>query len=208
MPRPRSLTPQDIAGAALTVIDRDGLAALTIRAVATELRMSPMGLYRYITDRDDLERLIVEHVLGAVDITPPDRPTWTQQIETLVRRLRAAVAAHPGIVPLTLTHRHDTTGVLRWSEAILEILTRAGLSGTARVIALRSLLAYIIGAIQLEHLGPLSGPGTAAIAKRSDYPNLSHTAADAGSVGPDEEFNAGLAAVLAGLTTQVHTHQP
>ena len=33
-----------------------------------------------------------------------------------------------------------------------------------RAIALRCLLGYLVGAIQLEHLGPLTGAGTAAMA--------------------------------------------
>ena len=63
MPRPRSLTPRRLAQAALGVLDRDGAAGLSMRAIATELRLSTMGLYRYVTDRDDLERLVVDLVL-------------------------------------------------------------------------------------------------------------------------------------------------
>jgi hypothetical protein len=36
---------------ALTVIDRDGLDALSMRAVAAELDIGTMSLYRYIIDR-------------------------------------------------------------------------------------------------------------------------------------------------------------
>jgi AcrR family transcriptional regulator len=65
VPRPRSLTPDQLAVAALAVIDRDGLAGLTMRAVATQLGVSTMGLYRYVRDRRELEALVVELVLGA-----------------------------------------------------------------------------------------------------------------------------------------------
>jgi AcrR family transcriptional regulator len=201
MPRPRSLTLEQIATAALAVIDRDGLAAMSMRAVAGELGVSTMALYRYVSDRQELERLVVELVLGGVDTSPPPGGSWRERIAVLVGRMRDHVAAHPEIVPLTMTHRHHSPGVLRWSEAALGILAEAGIEGPDRVIALRGLLSYMIGAIQLEHLGPLAGPGTTAIAALSpaEFPHMAETASHARLIGPDEEFHGGLAIVLRGL---------
>jgi len=200
MPRPRSLTHTQIASAALAVIDRDRLAGLTMRTVARELGVSTMALYRYVADREELEQLVVELVLGAVDVTPPaaDLP-WRERVEVLVLRLRDTVGAHPEVVPLTLTHRHLSPGVLRWSETVLGILTEAGIEGETRVIALRGLLAYVIGAVQLEHLGPLSGSGTTTISRLSDFPFMAETARYAAGVDAEREFRGGLALVLRGM---------
>ncbi|SEE34329.1 transcriptional regulator, TetR family [Streptomyces sp. 2231.1] len=202
MPRPRSLTPDQLASAALAVIDRDGLAALSMRAVAQELGMSTMGLYRYVEDRGELERLVVERVLHDVDTGTPDpAASWREQVSVMARRLRDTVGAHPEVVPLTVAHRHHSLGVLRWSETVLAVLTAAGLDGERRVVALRGLLSYVIGAIQLEHFGPLSGPGTTAIARLSptDFPLMTRTARDARDVGADQEFLGGLTMLLDGL---------
>ncbi|MFD0664655.1 TetR/AcrR family transcriptional regulator [Thermocatellispora tengchongensis] len=73
MPRPRSLTETEIAAAALAVIDRDGLDALSMRAVAKQLGTGTMSLYRYVEDRAQLETLVVDLVLGSVDYTLPPR---------------------------------------------------------------------------------------------------------------------------------------
>ncbi|MEV7128099.1 TetR/AcrR family transcriptional regulator C-terminal domain-containing protein [Streptomyces sp. NPDC093260] len=202
MPRPRSLTPEQLASAALAVIDRDGLAGLSMRAVAKELGVSTMGLYRYVTDRDELERLVVERVLGAVDTEPPEPGApWRERVTVLAGRLRATVGAHPEVVPLTVTHRHHSLGVLRWSETVLAVLTEAGLEGERRVVVLRALLGYVIGAIQLEHLGPLSGPGTTALAALpvAEFPLMAATARDARTVDADREFLGGLALLLDGI---------
>lgn len=202
MPRPRSLTQDQPASAALAVIDRDGLAGLSMRAVAKELGMSTMALYRYVADREELERLVVEFVLADVDTEPPPSGApWGERVEVLVRRLRDVVSAHPEAIPLTVMHRHESTSVLRWSEAVLGVLTEAGFDGERRVVALRSLLAYVIGALQLSRLGPLSGQGTVAISalQPAEYPYMSVTARQAREVGADEEFFGGLAALLRGL---------
>ncbi|MFF4832512.1 TetR/AcrR family transcriptional regulator [Streptomyces sp. NPDC001315] len=202
MPRPRSLTQDQPASAALAVIDRAGLAGLSMRAVAQELGMSTMGLYRYVHDREELERLVVELVLSAVDTEPPGPGTsWRERIEVLARRLRDTVGAHPAVVPLTITHRHHSLGVLRWSETVLAVLTEAGIEGERRVVALRGLLSYVIGAIQLEHLGALSGSGTVAITQLPpvEFPLMTETARQARNVGADQEFLGGLALLLDGL---------
>ncbi|MEW2806456.1 TetR/AcrR family transcriptional regulator C-terminal domain-containing protein [Streptomyces massasporeus] len=204
MPRPRSLSHAQLASAALAVIDRDGLAGLSMRSVAKELGMSTMALYRYVDDREELERLVVDLVLDTVDTEAPGPSGhWHDHIEVLVRRLRDAMSAHPEIVPLTVAHRHRSMAGLRWSEAVLGVLTEAGFDGTQRVVALRGLLGYVIGAIQLEHLGPLSGEGTIAIAELppDTFPYMTETARDAPKVSADREFLGGLALLLRGLGT-------
>ncbi|MFD0203569.1 MULTISPECIES: TetR/AcrR family transcriptional regulator C-terminal domain-containing protein [Saccharothrix] len=198
MPRPKSLTTSALAAATLAVLDRDGLAALSMRAVAAELGMGTMSLYRYVADRDALEALAVEHMMSRVDTAPP-KALWDKQIAVLVERIRAAIAAHPNAVPLTMAHRHRCPSLLRWSESVLEVLTRAGFTGEQRVIALRALLAYLIGATEIEHRGPLSSLGTEAMAAMDEYPLLAETAATARTITLDIEFRRGLDVVLSGL---------
>ncbi|MFT7839496.1 TetR/AcrR family transcriptional regulator C-terminal domain-containing protein [Saccharothrix sp. BKS2] len=200
MPRPKSLTSTALAAAALAVVDREGLAALSMRAVAAELGVGTMSLYRYVADRGELEALAAEFVLSGVDTSPPPHALWDEQVAVLVERVRAAVGKHPNAVPLTTAHRHRCPSVLRWSEAVLGVLTRAGFGGTERAIALRTLLGYVIGAVELEHRGSLTGPGTAAMTGLgAEFPLLAETAAVAGGIDADEEFRRGLAVVLRGL---------
>jgi len=201
MPRPRSLADADLAAAALAVIDRDGLAALSMRTVASELGMGTMSIYRYVTDREQLEALVVDQVLGAVDLSPSKHDSWQKRLASLVERVREAVSAHPAVVPLLLIHRHRSRASLLWAEAVLGVLHEAGFDVPQRIIALRGLISYVVGALQVEYLGPLSGAGTAAMAALSatEYPLLSETARHARRLPVDEEFRRGLDIVLDGL---------
>ncbi|MGW5429565.1 TetR/AcrR family transcriptional regulator [Streptomyces sp. NPDC004059] len=202
MPRPRSLTPDRLASAALAVLDRDGLAGLSMRTVAKELGMSTMALYRYVADREELERLVVEFALGAVDTgAPPADLPWRERVEVMVRRLRDTLRAHPSVIPLSVAHRHHSRAVLRWSETVLGILTDAGFAGERRVVALRSLVAYVNGALQLARLGSLSGAGTVAISALDpeEFPLMAATARSAQGVDAEREFFGGLAVLLRGL---------
>ncbi|MDU0295199.1 TetR/AcrR family transcriptional regulator C-terminal domain-containing protein, partial [Saccharothrix longispora] len=164
MPRPKSLTPTALAAAALAVVDRDGLAALSMRAVAAELGVGTMSLYRYVADRAELEALAAELVLSAVDVVPPRNALWDKQVLVLAERVREAVGRHPNAVPLTTAHRHRCPSATRWGEAVLEVLTAAGFTGVERAMALHALLGYLTGAIGLEHHGPSPGDWTGAVA--------------------------------------------
>lgn len=200
MPRPKSLTQTALAVAALAVLDRDGLAALSMRAVAAELGVGTMSLYRYVADRGELEAAAVEHILSQVDVEPPKKALWDKQVAVLVERVRAAIARHPNAVPLTMSHRHRCPSLLRWGEAVLGVLTRAGFTGEERVIALRVVLGYLIGATEMEHRSPLAGEGTDAMTGLSEeYPLLAETAGVAGGIPADVEFRRGLEVVLSGL---------
>ncbi|UFS97084.1 TetR/AcrR family transcriptional regulator [Nocardia huaxiensis] len=209
MPRPRSLTDTDIARAALTVIDRDGLAALSMRSVAAQLDVSPMALYRYVEGRADVERIVAESVLAEVEVGFGGDPEPAEQIVVLLQRVRAAVSAHPGAVPLFLAHRHQSAGSLRWIEAMLTALTSMGFSGIGRVVAQRSLVAFLVGNLQLRLSSPLHGPGTLTLADlpSSSYPLLAETARTAIDLTDDREFEAGLRALLAGLHAFASTAQ-
>lgn len=201
MPRPRSLTPAGIAAAALAVIEREGVAGLSMRSVAGELGVGTMSLYRYVEGRDELEGLVIGLILDSVDTGLTPGAPWDEQVTTLVGRVWEAVRAHPAVVPLLLTRRHSSEATRRWGEAVLRALAEGGFTGQERAIAFRALLSYVLGAVQVEHYGPLSGPGTAALARLSptDYPFLADTAGHARRIPPDVEFHRGLAALLDGL---------
>ena len=201
MPRPRSLTLDDIGAAALAVVDRDGLGAVTIRSVASELGVAPMALYRYVESRDELDGLVVDLVVRDIDPSVSARAAWPTRITTIALRIRDAVGAHPGVVPLVLTRRQSTVASLACGEVMLAALADGGLAGRRRTIAFRAILAYIVGAVQTEHLGSLAGAGTAAIAALDPdvYPNLTDAASYAPSIDADAEFLGGLDILLRGL---------
>jgi AcrR family transcriptional regulator len=207
MPRPRSLTDTDVAAAALAVLDRDGLSGFTMRAVAAQLNLATMSIYRYVSNRERLEELIVESLFAEVDTAPPSRASWRRQITVLVERVRNTVRAHPQVVLLGLAHRLTSRQGLRLSEAVLGVLSRAGFTAEQRDVANRVLMVYLIGSIQFEHSGQLSGAGTAVMATlvRNEYPLLAETASRTVRLTTTQEFQRGLSVVLDGLEALLTT---
>lgn len=204
MPRPRSLTPALLAKAALAVIERDGIASLSMRTVAQELGMGTMSLYRYVQSREQLEALVIDLALEELDLDVSRRKTWIEKATELAVRAHAVATAHPALAPLLLARRHASIHSLRWGEALLGVLAEAGFAGEHRVIAFRAIVAYVFGAVQLQQLGPLGGKGTAAIAAlpREDFPLLAETARTARRIPPGAEFLSGLKLILRGIAAR------
>jgi len=213
VPRPRSLSEAEIAHAAIAIIDRAGAGALTMRAVAAELGMATMSIYRYVASRQELEELIAAAIFSEVDIDPPSAASWRDQLTALVVRLREKVKDHPQVVPLGLPHRLTSARGLRLSETVLGILADAGFPPDRRDLANRSLMVYLVGSLQFEHAGQLSAGAAAALADlpRQDYPMLWASAHESPRLTADEEFDQGLTVVLDGvqnLLTESGAHRP
>jgi len=69
--RPRNplLNRERIVGAALALVDAEGLAALSTRRLAAELGVSGPSLYNHFATKDALLDAVVDHVVGEVDLS-------------------------------------------------------------------------------------------------------------------------------------------
>lgn len=187
----------------MRVLDEGGTDALSMRSTAARLGMSPMALYRYVDHREDLERLVTELVLASVDLEVPTRP-WREQATFLLDGVRDAIAAHPSAIPILLAHRHAAPSSLHWIETMLSVLRSAGLRDESLVIAQRTLVGYLVGAIQSQHRAALADEGTAVMQdlSASHFPNVREAAAIAGRIRAEDEFRAALDLIFDGLETQ------
>src|SRR6185437_6301876 len=58
-------TVEDVARAGIGLADRDGLAGVTMAAVAAELGLTTTALYRYVDSKDTLVEVMVDVAVGA-----------------------------------------------------------------------------------------------------------------------------------------------
>ncbi|MCZ4253902.1 TetR/AcrR family transcriptional regulator [Sulfitobacter sp. G21635-S1] len=106
MKRPRGRPPQaeapvsrdDMVLAALELLDREGVDAFTMRALAKRLGINPMTIYHHFGGRDGLigamSDAVYAQVKAPVDGTPFDR------IEGLLKAYQAQVLRHPALTLL------------------------------------------------------------------------------------------------------------
>src|SRR5260370_3359660 len=66
MARPATFDLDNLTDAGLSVVERDGWSAVSIRSVAECLDVSPMALYRLAADARQLRRVIADAAAGPI----------------------------------------------------------------------------------------------------------------------------------------------
>jgi len=208
MGRPAKISRARLQAAALALIDRHGLAGLSMRALAVKLGVGAMTLYNHVAHREDLELLVVEAVLAKAQWADVEDADWPAAVREIATALWRAVRAHPAVIPLILTRRSRSPAVIDASEALLRALARSGRSAGDLLTAFRAVQALVMGFAQIELAGPLSRaagePPQAVIRRfralpRQRYPHLIEIATAAAGSRADDEFSAGLDLLLTGL---------
>ncbi|WP_232660522.1 TetR/AcrR family transcriptional regulator [Pseudonocardia sp. TRM90224] len=147
-PRPR-LSVELIAQAAVRVADADGLEALSMQRVATELGFSTMSLYNHIPSKDLLLEVAAD--VGAGE--PPDLD-GVDDVRVAVRRwvgaLWAGFHARPWMLRVPLDHTPVGPNQLAWLDRLLRPLLAAGLAGAEARAAALHLTAVVRGMAQIS----------------------------------------------------------
>src|SRR5262249_48846305 len=126
--KPRGLTRRAIVDRALELGDAEGLDAVSLRRLATDLRVTPMALYRHAKDKQDLVNAMYEAVVEDFDLRAGVRPgmKWTTQLR---RALMNVIALHDRPIALSLAIAYSGGGspaIWRMFESGLDSLMRAG----------------------------------------------------------------------------------
>lgn len=140
----RALSTDAVVDAALRLADAEGLEAVSLRRLASELRATPMALYRHVRDKDDLLDLMAGRLLDELDVSTDATPTWQEALRRLGSSFLDLVAAHPA-APFLLSRPFDSPGSRRLSVAFLGILDRAGFETRTGVAMLQALTGMLLG---------------------------------------------------------------
>lgn len=127
MPRPTSplLSGGRMLRAGLEIIDAEGLEALSMRRLAQHLGVRAASLYNHVATKDELLQAIAEEVMSSVDVSGFELD-WATGLRTWARSYRAALAAHPNLVPFLASGPARRETALQRADAVHGGLTRAG----------------------------------------------------------------------------------
>jgi len=89
------LTARAIAERALEIGDAEGLDAVTIRRLATDLGVTPMALYWHYKNKEQLLTGMADHLIGGFAPKPADRRPWQEQLRDLIEGLIRTLRTHP-----------------------------------------------------------------------------------------------------------------
>ncbi|MGW4033441.1 TetR/AcrR family transcriptional regulator [Streptomyces sp. NPDC004838] len=206
-PRP-GLTPAAVVTAGRRVIERDGLDALTMRAVARELGTAATSLYRHVTDRDELLLAILEQIAEGMPVdvagaTPGER---------LLRRLVDAhdyLAGHVWVLHILIRGDLVAETAFAFADACFDDFMEAGLSPREAMAAYGACWHLMLGELLAQHpLVPPREPSQRSLAlERVDADRLpafsrvlrATRAAEAAGETPKDAFTDPVARLLGAL---------
>jgi TetR/AcrR family tetracycline transcriptional repressor len=201
------LTRAAVVATARRMVDQHGLAALTMRRLATDLGVTPNTLYSHVADKSALLDLLMDDVAGEVHAPAVEAAEWREGLRALFASTRRTVAAAPELAPLFLSRAPRGPNVLRLGELTLQLLARGGVEGPAAVRALRALLIYSLGYAAFAATraadpdpGARSRRAERAFAADDSLPLTTAVARELARAPAEAGFEEGLDALIAGIT--------
>ena len=143
------LSVDDIVDCALKLIEREGVAKLTMRRLADELGMSSMITYYYVKSKDEMLDLIIERVWHGVAIPGPELGDWQARLRTISMDFRKALVKYPGLVQVIQT-RPMPPSARAHAEFTDRLLIEAGMDETLVYAVSFAVFHYMLGAIAWE----------------------------------------------------------
>ena len=205
MPRPRQalLSRQRIVDTAAALIDAEGLAAFSTRRLAAELGVRGPSLYNHFATKDEILDAVADSVTGQVDLSYFGAVDWREALRRWGLSYRAALAAHPNIVPHLARGPGRRPAALAMADAVYGGLVAAGWP-PARATHIGALMRYFVTGSALGSFarGFVEDPGLYA----EQYPHLTqaHRLAEHQQQVDEGAFALGLDALIHGLS---HTYE-
>lgn len=183
--------------AAIALADAEGIAAVSMRAVANALGTGAGSLYRYLSSRDDLLDLMTDRVVGELRPYPQAKGDWLDTMMLLARRQLALHRTHPWLLDVS----HRTSGIgpesLAWFDNCIRVLEPVRCAVPAKFEA----IAMMTGVVSLfARSEAASGALSFAGADLAAYPHLVAAFSQPAAPAPRTDlFERTLRSLLTGL---------
>lgn len=201
------LTRLAITDAAIALVERDGVEALTMRKLGAELGVEAMALYHHFPKRESLVDEIGQRLLEPLEaLKLADH--WQAAARQLATALRAIAVTHAASFQLVGLKPLDGARSLRPVERLLGTMLRDGLTPPQALASYRATVSYARGYALAEATGFTVDAAEAAGRRRlaelggEDFPILSGRADELAELSAETGFTLGLDALLDGLARQ------
>ncbi|CAL9549696.1 TetR/AcrR family transcriptional regulator [Streptomyces hyderabadensis] len=216
-PRP-GLTLERIVDAAVEVADRDGLGAVSMRRIATELGTGTMSLYRYVPGKGELLDLMLDRVQR-----PSENPAdlgdggWRPALHALGHATLALYRRHTWLLEVNQSRPILGPSALDGMEKVLTRIRPMGLTDPELVSVIVMIDGYVVGAARTQvyereaerssgltdaEFWQAQEPVLVKAMSSGRYPVLASLSEDAFGTGFDH-FEFGLQRILDGLEVLV-----
>lgn len=198
---------------ALSVADREGIEAVTMRRVARGLGVEAASLYHHVRGKGEILDGLVDVVAAEIELPAPGGD-WRDVVGRRARNTRAVLLQHPWAVSLMASRTTPGPATLSLLEAGIRAFRDGGFSVLLAAHAVSAVDSYVHGFVLQEVNLPFRDESelaamTGAIMEQfpaADYPHLfeltiEHVLQPGYAYG--NEFDSGLSIVLTGIAASL-----
>ncbi|GAA2605290.1 TetR/AcrR family transcriptional regulator [Dactylosporangium fulvum] len=140
-PKP-GLTLERIVAAGVKIAETEGLGAVSMGRVATELGAATMSLYRYVTAKGELLDLMVDAAAGQPPAAEPGED-WRSGLHRFAHAHLALLRRHPWVMRVAIGGPPVTPNQIAWMDRGLSILRGTGLREYEKLSTILTLIGLV-----------------------------------------------------------------
>jgi len=211
----------EITAVAVRIADDEGLDAVSMRRVATELGAGTTSLYRYFSKKDELFELMIDAVAGE-QAAAPITGDWRADLRAVAVNERILLKRHPWLLSLPTSRAVFGPNNLARIDHALATVENLGLDIDDMLVMVSTVHALVHGYVMNEIADQEAtrrsgldddawmasvGAYGAAIIEGDQYPRVARVMRDAegphASNRPEREFELGIDRVLDGFAASL-----
>jgi AcrR family transcriptional regulator len=147
------LSRERIVAEAITLLDKDGIEALSMRSLGQRLGAGATSLYRHVANKDELIELVIDEVYGELEVPEiTDPASWRLALHATAHSLRQTGLRHMWLMNVLGQVGLNYLGpnVVAVTGRGLAILTTAGFDMHEATKAMSAVSSYVIGITSAE----------------------------------------------------------
>jgi AcrR family transcriptional regulator len=196
-----SLKSEQIIDAAVLFIEKEGVAALTMRALGRELGVDPSVVYRHFVDKSDLLAALGSALLNEIDLAfAMSASSPRERLKLAVCEVRRVMQAKPVTGLILANSGNNPPGtqveIVHWS---VQQLREIGLTGVNLVVGYQVLEGFVLGMTSYDIS---SQPNPLEVRRQwfrqaeiAEFDDISHSTDEIAAIN-EKTFQFGLNAIL------------
>lgn len=202
---------------AVAILDAGGADALTFRRLAADLDVGVATLYWHVESKDVLLQLALDHVLGEIEFEAEATRPWDESLHDWLLELRRTLSRHPWAAELAVASIERGPNLLRHWDRGATLLLDAGFDERQVFYGLSTLFTYAVGTgVQDAAWHVYDSEDQRQIREQTlaqaseffgsldpdEYPSFKRVTPILAAHDEDQQFDAGLELLIAGLRAQ------
>jgi AcrR family transcriptional regulator len=212
----QAMSEERIVRAAVALADSEGIDALSMRRIATELGSGTTSLYRHITGKDELIELMVDAVYGDRPLPPDPGDDWRAGLATVAHDFRASLLRHPWLAQQASRRPALGPNVIARLDHALAVVDRFTHDATRANMIVSAVNTYVLGSVAAEladrevqrstgmtedEWRTSVGTYVRQVVESGRYPHFNRRILDAEDPDADARFAFGLDCLLGGIAS-------